>query len=251
MIVEYALKHSSQPLKVWERIEIVVGEGSLAGHYAARIEDFRDDGIAVTSPELESGSTLLSNGCFCLVILTRDDAVYQFGSRIRLLKGKRGNLYVLDPPQNVRRVQRRQFVRIDLLKEAKFAVVESAATDSPEVSDLNWLKATIVDFSGGGALLKISHEIDEGTIVVLSLDFLAEPNLPEAVAAICRRSFIRDKSQMIGLEFLRRETLIRDLNSSQMHQLPTAARIFDLKAQNHLVNYVFKYEVELRNKGLL
>ena len=249
--MEYALKHSTQPLKLWEKIEIVVGEGPGAGHYASRIEDFLKHGIVVTSPELVSGSTLLSNGCFCLVMLTREDAVYQFGTRIRTVETSNQRLYVLDPPKNVRRVQRRQYVRIDFWENTSFAIIEKNTDDMTGESDLQWRKGIIIDFSAGGVLLRSNDEIEVGAILVLTLDFLNEPGLPRIVAAVCRRSFTKDGLEMAGIEFLRSELLNRSCDPTQLKKLPEAVRSFDLTVQNSLVTYVFKREVELRGKGLL
>lgn len=249
--MEYALKQSTEPLKLWEKIEIVVGEGPSAGHYAARIEDFQEHGVVVTPPELVSGNTLLSSGCICLVMLTRDDAVYKFSTRIRTVETLNHRLYVLDPPQNVRRVQRRQYVRIDLWEKTRFAIVEKYAENKEGESDLQWDDGIIIDFSAGGVLLRSSDEIAVGAILTLSLDFLSEPNLPQIIAAVCRRSFTRDGLAMAGIEFLRRDLLDRVCNSAQLKRLPEAVRSFDKVAQNRLVTYVFKREVELRGKGLL
>ncbi|RKX29879.1 MAG: hypothetical protein DRP47_00645 [Candidatus Zixiibacteriota bacterium] len=251
MTVPFTLKYSTEPLKLWEKIEIIVGEGSSAGHYVSRIEDFDNANIVITPPEFESGNALLRNGCRCMVLLTRKDAVYQFDTRIRTVKTSKGKKYLLESPGNVRRVQRRQFVRIEVWQKITYALVPSDNQEISEPNELEWIEGTVVDISGGGVLLKTNREIKEGTLVVFRLEFLAESGLPSIIAAVCRRSFKNDKIPMSGFELLRYEQLTRAYDSTRLKLLPESVRAFDIIAQNNLVNFVFKRQVELRKKGLL
>lgn len=249
--MQYALRHSDDPLKVWEKIEIVVGEGSEAGHYSARIEDFNDSGIVITPPEFDHGSALLKDGSGCTVVLMRDDAVYQYNTQIRMQKTARVKFYVIGPPKNVKRVQRRQFVRIEMLQKIRYAIVDSADNDSSESDELSWNDGTIVNLSGGGVLLKNDNGIKQGTLVVLNMSFLTEYDLPDMIVAVCKRSFKDNGTHMSGFEFLRNNQLKRACNSAQLKRLPESVRAFDNLAQNEMINFVFRRQIELHQKGLL
>lgn len=72
-----------KPLRVWEKIELLVGDGDSAGHYLARIEDFINGGIVITEPEFLSGNSLMRENADIMVVVCREDAMYQFASTIR------------------------------------------------------------------------------------------------------------------------------------------------------------------------
>jgi len=100
-------------LKVWEKLRLVVGEGSQAGIYEARVEDFINGGVVITAPEFIGGHSLLRNGVQVVVQITREDAAYQFDSLVRMLPGDDSKRIILTPPRHLQRIQRRQFARVE------------------------------------------------------------------------------------------------------------------------------------------
>ena len=92
------IPHLAQPLKLWERIELIVGEGDSSGHYWSRVEDFINDGILISEPEFLGGNTLLREKCEVMVVITRTDAAYRFYSRIRTFSNQGGRKLLLRPP---------------------------------------------------------------------------------------------------------------------------------------------------------
>jgi len=249
--VEYALQNATQPIKLWEKIEIYVGEGSDAGRYVARIEDFARDGLVVSSPEYITGGTLMRNGSDCTVLLTRRDAVYEFHSCITVSGEGNNRRYVLTPPGDVRRVQRRQFVRIELVKPFSFAIVPDRVTDEMSFATLDWRQTRTVNISGGGILMAAPVPIKTGDLLLLKMKFFGEVGLPLALGAICRRTVTQKEQLLAGIEFIRAENLTRLFNEGQRRLLPESASYFDQTMQNKLVNYVFQEQVRLRQKGLL
>ena len=136
---------SGQPLKVWEPIEIVVGDGSDAGRYRARIEDFINGGIVITAPEYIDGNTLLRHDLHVTVNICRDDAVYQFDSQIkRVVSGNRKTL-ILTPPRGIRRVQRRRFVRIELFERLTYAKVNPVLAWQDYEERVQWHQTSTCD----------------------------------------------------------------------------------------------------------
>ncbi|RKX25695.1 MAG: hypothetical protein DRP45_05340, partial [Candidatus Zixiibacteriota bacterium] len=108
-------KHKdTQTLRVWEMIRIIVGEGSDAGHYRARIEDMVPESLVITAPVFVSGKTLLRHGLSVNVQITREDAAYGFQSVVRVEKTPGGRRTTLTPPTEMRRVQRRLFARAEI-----------------------------------------------------------------------------------------------------------------------------------------
>lgn len=241
----------SSPLKVWERIEIVVGEGPLAGRYVARIEDFTGEGIIISNPELIGGGTLLRENIEVVVLVTREDAVYQFYSRIRKIKTHIQKTHLLTLPKDARRVQRRQFVRIERFARITYA---NLTVDKKEASDserITWRGASMVNVSGGGILMKVKGVVSVDDLLLLKISFFNKIGLPDPIAGICRRTFHRERKFFAGIEFLRSEQLYHHFNKEEMNSLPRSVMDFDQFAQSKLVTDIFQEQIEMRKKGLL
>jgi len=249
--VPYALRNANDQIQLWEKIEIFVGEGSEAGRYKARIEDFTDQGLVISGPEYISGNTLLRNGIDCAVYLTRPDAIYQFHTRITVHGEGSQRAYQLTSPNDIKRVQRRQFVRIDMSRKLDYAVLPVHVPEEMTPETLTWHESVTVNISGGGMFMRTPHELAPGEVLLLRVYFFSELGLPREIAAICRRVVSHESGQQAGVEFVRAENLSRRLKDRQRLLVPETAAEFDQAAQNRLVNYVFQEQVKLRQKGLL
>ncbi len=242
-----ALPQISEPLKLWERIEIVVADGDDKGLYLARIEDFIDDGIVISNPEFREGSTLLRDNCEVVVLVIKEDAVYQFYSLLSKKESGGKPIFALTLPREVRRVQRRQFVRIDLIKNVK--VANMGARDVARRPF--WKDTTSMNISGGGMLIKKPHDLDAPDLLLIKSDIFTQLDIHHPVAAICRRSYVKDNQHYSGVEFIRGDSLTHYFYEEEASSLPETVARFDYQAQNKLVTYVFQQQIELRKKGLL
>jgi len=250
-VAELTLPRLSKPLRLWEKIELVVGEGSDSGHYAARIEDFAGDGIVIDSPEFISGSTLLRQGSSVLVLITRDDAVYQCYSTIRKHRSEGGNRFLLTRPRQVTRVQRRQFVRIDMLTPVQWARIDTILDYDAFDEALDWIKSSSLNISGGGILLRVTPDLHVGDKLLLRIGLFPELELPEIVAAVCRRRALKDKQWLAGVEFILQDHLEKHFSQDELDCFPKSVKQYDRAGQNRLVTFTFQKQIELRQKGLL
>jgi len=238
-------------LKLWERIEIVVGEGTEAGHYIARIEDFSKQGIIISCPEMVSGNTLLRDNADCIVFFNREDAMYRLITRIRRDAGQ-PNRYVLRPLQEIQRVQRRQFVRVEMWQKMSFAVLPSAVGNASTAgSTLEWVKALCQNISGGGILMKTDRELTVDDVLILKCPLFDEIGLPEALVGVCRRVFKEKTGFLYGIEFILEHQIDQYVESTSRALLPKAVMHYDLLMQNKLVIFIFRQQLALRKKGLL
>jgi c-di-GMP-binding flagellar brake protein YcgR len=249
--VQPVLLRGGQALRVWEPVEIVIGEGPDVGRYRARIEDFINGGIVVTEPEFIGGKSLLRDRAWVTVSVCHQDAIYEFQSQIKQTSSMKGRHLVLTPPVQVRRVQRRRFCRVELVEKFSYiSIGPDSGWQDFEKKD-NWHQAESVDLSGGGMLARMNESLPVGQIVVIRLGLFKTLDLPHLIAAECRRAFQRDGESLAGMEFLTADRLARRFSDQQLKQLPPAIRRFDNKAQDRLVSYVFNLQIEWRNKGLL
>ncbi len=249
--MQYALQNAIEPIKLWEKIEIYVGEGSEAGRYLARIEDFARDGLVVSAPEYLAGGTLMRNGSDCTVLLTRRDAVYEFHTTITVAGEGERRRYVITAPGDVRRVQRRQFVRIDMMKVFSIALVPDRVGEDTTHQSLQWRQTRSINISGGGMLIEAPVSLKKGDLLLVKMKFFGEVGLPLALGAVCRRTESDKGALRAGIEFVRSEQIPKFFNEGQRRLLPESASYFDQTMQNKLVNYIFQEQVRMRQKGLL
>lgn len=249
--MELTLPNLASPLKLWEKLEIIVGEADQAGYYAARIEDFTALGIVISSPEFMRGRTLLRENCDVLVVFTREDAAYQCRSRIRKYPDGGKNFYLLTHPDHIRRVQRRQYVRVEMLTPIKYARIGPVLAWEDYTERLEWTESTTLNMSGGGVLIKLDGELEPLDLVFVRIDLFSRIGLPDTVAGIVRRVCFVEKQRVAGIEFIVSHYLDEHFGLSDLHRLPVSVRRFDHRAQNRLITFIFKQEIELRKKGLL
>lgn len=242
-----SLPQVSEPLRLWEKIEIVVGDDADKGLYLARIEDFIEDGIVISNPEFREGATLLRDNCEVVVLVVKEDAVYQFYS----LLSKRGSgeapVFVLTMPRDIHRVQRRQFVRIDVIKKVRIANLGAERIIPP----VKWDDTVSINISGGGMLIKNIEGIEPPNILLVTCEIFAKLGIDEPLAAICRRAFTENHQDYAGVEFIRADNLAHHFYNEELENLPPTVKKFDHLAQNRLVTYVFQQQIDLRKKGLI
>lgn len=245
--MQLMLPSLSEPLRLWERIEIIVGDDEQKGLYLARIEDFVEDGIVISNPEFRSGGTLLRDSSEVVVLVVKEDAVYQFYSLLFKREQDGSPMFVLTMPRDIQRIQRRQFVRIEMVDTVEVANLGAQRILPPK----SWHKTVSINISGGGMLIKSLDDLAPPDILLVKTDLLATLDIEQPVAAICRRSFYKDEDHYSGIEFIRGDNLEHHFYKEEMDSLPKAACRFDHVAQNHLITYVFQRQIEMRKKGLL
>ena len=243
--------HKSQPLKVWEKIDIIVGEGPDAGKYVSRIEDFINNGIVISYPEYVEGNSLLREGAAVTVRVTRNDAAYQFHSTVKQSSLKNNKYLILTPPKNIQRVQRRLFVRVDLSDKVRYANLAPVKNGIVDIEKLNWQHSHTLDISGGGLLLHITDDVKTKDLLLMRVNLFLELELPVYTVGFCKRTCGKKNKKCAGIEFVISNQLNRYFSRKELKILPPPVTDFDRKAQDKLVNNIFHMQIELRQKGLL
>ncbi len=242
----------NQPeLQAWEKLLLCVGDGSETGYYEARIEDFVADAVVVTEPEMVGGSTRLREGSDVVVRLTRDDAIYQFRSRVRRLGHRADGRVALRRPEFMERVQRRLFVRLAVTDPIDLALLPTDQVPFDADGAL-WHTSKLVNISGGGAGLVTTEPVEMNSVIVVRSPLFVRIGIPEYLIAMVRRMQRAErKGFQIGLEFLvtdePRPTALTPLRGS----LPRFLLQFTAIEQEKLVAWVFNEQISLRQKGLL
>jgi c-di-GMP-binding flagellar brake protein YcgR len=249
--VQSLKSQSNELLKVWDKVTLYVGDEDAQGEYEARIEDFIAGGIIITRPVFVSGQTLLRNGISVEVCFTREDATYQFVSKIQRQDFQGRQQTLLSPPRRIKRVQRRRFVRIDCSSRASYAQVTPMLDWENWKDRLKWTKSFCVNISAGGAMIRTDSRPEEGIPLLLRLALFEKWELPEIVAVVCRRHEKRDANWFAGVEFILDDRLDKHLDKNLLLRLPESISSFNIKVQNRLVTRIFNEQIAMRRKGIL
>lgn len=250
MATELAIPRLSEPLKLWERLEIVVGDDRDGGRYVSRIEDFLDDRIVIDQPEFLTGNVLLTDNCDVSVLVTRKDAVYRFHSTLTKDDGKDHLSYSISKPTKVQRLQRRMFFRVDLLTKVNYSRMSADNSRAGVVEFGDSRSVSTINVSGGGMLLNAPAEMSPDDLLLLKVQLFAELKLPETVLGICRRVVTEKDKLVAGVEFVLAEQLNLHLTKNQVASLPSSVKLFDRLVQNRLVTSIFQKQVEMRGRGM-
>ncbi len=238
-------------LKMWDKLRIIVGEGREAGVYDTRVEDIINGGVVVSDPEFISGHTLLRNNLPVVVQVTREDAAYEFHSRIRVSGEGVSKRVILTPPLRFQRVQRRMFARVELNNKISYAAVPAAFDWEDWEKCLTWYQTRATNVSAGGVLVHFTEPVKTNDLILVRIDMFAEADLPPVLISRVRRVFTSEEKRYGGMEFILAEQLGDEFPRPIIKQIPDCLKNFGYQQQDRLVTFLFHKQIELRRKGLI
>ena len=243
--------NATSDLRIWDKLRILVGDERDAGVYVSRVEEIINGGIIITNPEFVSGNSLLRNDLPVIVQIAREDAAYQFHSRIRVQGADASRRFILTPPRGLQRVQRRMFARVDFPTRVVYAQLPTDSNWQNWEKNGGWCETNAVNLSAGGILMKSSDDMKPGILIALQIGELRQPGLPTDFLAVCRRNFLYEGKRCAGFEFIFGSDLDRYLSKGDISRLPDKYKQFDRHIQDRLVTLLFQKQIELRQKGLI
>lgn len=212
------------------RVAVVILQGPYAGRYPSRIEDIGDE-LLLAAPIHKGAIIRLSVGALIRVEISAEDGIYAFDTRVDSVVSEPVPFIQVKKPESSVRLQRREFVRVDLNLPVKYRPLRLAYQGPAE-----YKKAHIVNLSGGGAKIATWHPLENQEMtaeVRLELEFEVPDEGKVEAKAIVVRTFDEETERGV---------------------CRTAAVEFteiDAKQQDAIVRYVLRYQYELRRKGLL
>lgn len=220
-------------LQLNQRIELEVKSGDYAGNYLSRVEEIGENDIRIAIP-VEKGTIIpLRLKTPVTVTIVGKDAVYSANTFIIGRFNDSLPLLVLLKPAEFRRIQRRNYVRIDANLPTQIKVVNESEEDE------NIIPAHSRNISGGGMMLTVENQnlgavkISIGTILDIAVEI---PDIYEPVKAIGR--VVRSDRQKSASGT---EELIIGVNFTALEE----------KDREDIISYVFRRQRELRKLGLL
>lgn len=136
------------------RLEIIWGEKI----YKSIVQDVSDNFFSISIPMIEHEYLPIEVGTtISIVHYDERGNLFQYESTVikRVIENNLPQL-IMSKPVNIRKIQRRNFVRVSMLQ-----VIEYGKTKFKEVDKLN-KKAFLMDLSGGGMRIKVKDELQKG-----------------------------------------------------------------------------------------
>jgi len=213
------------PLKVNQPIEIEISGDELT-RYRSRVEIISPDKLVVMAPMRAGNIIPLRPKTVIKIIYTDNVAIYTFTSEVISQNYADAGTVIVGKPIDVRRIQRRNFVRLDKRLAVTLCRVDNKLSFIGEP-----FSATTVDLSGGGIMFGCNNLLKNGEILEATI-YLDEHTSVRAIGRIVR--FIQNHPKAkdkysVGFEFAIVEEMERD----------------------KIIRFIFNQQRELRKKCLL
>ena len=152
--------------KLNKKLEILIDEK----YFKSNIQDITEDYIAISIP-INSGEYLpLSKGAIIEVIYYEEENLYKFKSSVIGRKFENIPILLISKPNEIKKIQRRKYVRVPLIRNVKYKNIKNHPRTNPTTVDKSeYLKAVLVDLSGGGMRIKVPEEIKLNDFILVSL----------------------------------------------------------------------------------
>jgi c-di-GMP-binding flagellar brake protein YcgR len=239
-------------LQLWEKMELEFGKNKKTGVYFARAEDLSDGEILITRPTWLSGEPSFDPSQNFTMTVFREDGIYRFtGTIIRSFKKKNKTYYAIRYPERLYRHQRRGYVRVDIDVVVYYRILNDILLGKTTYEESKEYLASSINLSGSGILIN-SHKVlstDDYIALVIRDRSL---NLDFPIFGIVRRIIDADNNRLnAGIEFLTAEVLEKQIDSKQLKNLPDTIFNFTERRRQVLVQFIFNYQIKLRQKGLI
>lgn len=218
------------PLQINQKIELRILHGPDLGSYVTRVEDIGTDGTLTLALPLQSGIAVgVRVGDIVRCTYADDGNFCGFDSACLSRAGGEVPVLVLAPPQSIQRVQRRNYVRLNVNVPVRFSIV--GAPDGFQYDAVLTWSGTVRDLSGGGALLASPVKLIQGARLDLTIDI---PGYSVATMAEVVRT-------------------APDTLDPTPTAYPNGVRFVDIaeKEREIIIRYIFGEQRDRRKKGLV
>lgn len=152
--------------KLNKKLEILIGEK----YFNSNVQDVTDEYIAISIP-INSGEYIpLSKGAIIDVIYYEEENLYKFESSVLGRKFENIPILLIAKPVDIKKIQRRKYVRIPIISSVKYVNLKNQPRTNPKtLTSSQYLKAVLVDLSGGGMRVRVTEEVKVNDFLMMSL----------------------------------------------------------------------------------
>lgn len=170
--------------------------------YKCTIQNLEEDGFSINIPIKDGEYLILDNGeNLNFEYYTESGGYYEFDADVVCRDiGDNISMYKLSSPNNIRKIQRRNFVRVPIVKMVEYRLSNESI----------WYKVMVLDLSGGGMKIKADRELKINDRLFINIEASSE-NI-ELEAEVKRLNKINNYEYVYGLEFI-------DINESKQDKI--------------------------------
>jgi c-di-GMP-binding flagellar brake protein YcgR len=244
-------KHPADVVNLWERLELKLDKDGKVANFITRIEDIDKDMLTVESPIRIAGDLELTVGQHLEAVSNKRDASYVFEAVVTDINPQKENMTTLKTVSEIRRSQRRRFVRIDIAGNITYRVIDKTTQNRGRLSLDK--KGELLNISAGGILIITDEIVKQGDFLLMNF-LMKDSQRLENILGIAKRiessveSDNHDNEYLVGIEFLSKEKSSESIPWNLIEVLPPDTNYFSEALQQLIVQYVYKQQVELRKK---
>lgn len=215
-------------------IELEIKLGLFAGQFKSRIQEFGSKFVKVMVPKVNDEHTEIWPGTTIHVNYMRPDAMYTFRSRVRKSELYPRPLLMLEIPDQVERVQRRRYMRIDTPgQKVRFRnYLENVAYAD---NDEPFVEASCFNISAGGMRIDSDDvKVEKGEVIEIEFEldnYKFQHMLGEVVRSLELKKKDRKGNEVVFYS--------HGINYLQIHRVQ----------KEKIFGYVFKREREMITGG--
>lgn len=216
---------SFDPIKINQPIELELPNDALK-QYRSRAKSLSEERMVVIVPVKGSSRVAMDHGQKVKVIYTDSSAVYVFFTTVVSLDNDDAETVTLGKPYDMRKIQRRNFVRLDTRVKVLFCRLDNRFERKGSPGE-----GVSVDISGGGMMFMCDEVLSSGDVLDAEV-FLGQSEKVRAIGRVVRFTENPPKTKMkysVGFEF----TVIEE------------------SERDKIIRFIFNQQRELRRKGLL
>lgn len=170
------------PLRIGQKLQI--RRKDAKEWFNSAIQEIRDGYIHIMMPFLKERPLVLRRNEKVVIRFFSEHSSFTFDTNVIGELADNIKLYRLDYPQEINRVQQRDHVRLPVIIDVEYVILE----EKEKEKKANYKKTTTVDLSGGGMKLLTREKIEPGTLLLLvfSLPLKNRPELIEIKSLVVR-----------------------------------------------------------------
>ena len=219
---------TEKKLRVNQSIDIEVKRGIYKGTFPSKIDEVNEENIKVLAPYRNGEIVPLRAGTEINIFFTGENAAYKFNSEIIDRIVDQVKLLVITPPEEIVRIQRRDYFRLDVKKDAKYRKLADDYELGDEIkSEEDFIETQTVDLSGGGVRLVNESDLEEGDFIEVMIDLSGIEEI--VILGEVKQEYDLPNGKAVGVEF-------KDISR---------------QARDEIIGWLFDYQRELRKKGML
>ncbi|MEC9490345.1 MAG: flagellar brake domain-containing protein [Halanaerobiales bacterium] len=209
-------------LSINKKLEVEIQSGTYQGEYLCKVADIIEQGIVITGLYREGAPLPVKLDQPISVYYTTNRAAYVFKSKILRRSNKPLPLLLIERPESVERIQRRDYFRLEVSGSVDLYQKEDENTEARKITE-----AALLDISGGGIKIELAENFAADELFYLHLkSVFNEQQLIKS--SIVRKTKVNAELYNYGLEFI-------DISNG---------------LREEIIQWIFAYQRENRRRGL-